>query len=89
MVGDYEADGTLEGHQLIRLKEPVPCKDGPVKVIVTPQTEETGRGKPHRPALEALSSLLAQHDDLTPEQWAELEKVIEEHPLRIRKEPAA
>lgn len=89
MVGNYEAEGTLEGNQLIRLKEPLPCKDGPVKVIVTPQSEETGRDKSNRLALEALSSLLEQPDDLTPGQWVELEKVIEEHPLRIRKASAA
>jgi hypothetical protein len=89
MVGRYEVEGTLEGNQLIRLKQPLPCKDGPVKVIVTLQTEETGRGNPNRPALEALSSLLAQPDDLAPGQWVELEKVIEEHPLRIRKASAA
>lgn len=89
MVGDYEADGTLEGNQLIRLKEPLPCKDGPVKVIVTPQTEETGRGDRNRAALDALDNLLAQPDDLTPGQWVQLEKVIEEHPLRIRRAPAA
>jgi hypothetical protein len=89
MVSGYEADGTLEGNQLIRLKEPLPCKDGPVKVIVTPQTEETGRGDRNRGALDALDNLLAQPDDLTPGQWVELEAVIEEHPLRIRKAPAA
>lgn len=89
MVGGYEADGTLEGNQLIRLKEPLPCKDGPVRVIVTPHTEETGRGDRNRAALDALDNLLAQPDDLTPGQWVQLEKVIEEHPLRIRKAPAA
>lgn len=89
MVGHYEVEGTLEGNQLIRLKDPLPCKEGPVKVIVTPQSEEAGRGQSNHPALEALSSLLAQPDDLTPGQWAELEKVIEEHPLRIRKASAA
>jgi hypothetical protein len=89
MVDHYEVEGTLEGNQLIRLKEPLPCKEGPVKVIVTPETEEVGPGKPNRPALEALTNLLAQPDDLTPGQWVELEKVIEEHPLRIRKASAA
>ena len=79
----------LEGNRLIRLKEPLPCKEGPVKVIVTLQSEETGEGESSRPALEALNSLLAQPDDLTPKQWAELERVIEEHPLRIRKASAA
>lgn len=89
MAGQYEVEGTLEGNKLIRLKEPLPCKEGPVKVIVTPQTEETERDERNRAALEALSSLLAQPDDLTPGQWAELEKVIEKHPLRIRKASAA
>ena len=89
MVGHYEVDGTLEGNQLIRLKEPLPCKEGPVKVIVTPQSEEAGGREPNRAALEALSSFLAEPDDLTPEQWVELEKLIEEHPLRIRKASAA
>ena len=60
-----------------------------MRVIVTPQTEETGRDDGNRVALDALDNLLAQPDDLTPGQWAELEKVIEEHPLRIRKSPAA
>ena len=85
MAGRYEVEGTLEGNQLIRLREPLPCKEGPVKVIVTPQTEETGRGDGNRGALDALENLLEQPDDLTPGQWAELEKVIEEHPLRIRR----
>lgn len=89
MVGHYEVEGTLEGNQLIRLKEPLPCKEGPVKVIVTPQSEETGRGERNRAALDALENLLAQPDDLTPGQWVELEKAIEEHPLRIRKASAA
>lgn len=89
MADQYEVEGTLEGSQLIRLKEPLPCKEGPVKVIVTPQSEETGRGERNRAALEALGNLLAQPDDLTPGQWAEIEKVIEEHPLRIRKTSAA
>lgn len=35
----YEVDGTLEGNRVIRLKEALPCKEGPVKVIVTPQRE--------------------------------------------------
>jgi hypothetical protein len=88
MVNDYEAEGTLEGNQLIHLKAPLPFKDGPVKVIVTPQTEETGRGDRNRAALDALDNLLAQPDDLTPGQWVELEKFIEEHPIRIRRTPA-
>jgi len=89
MAGRYEVEGTLEGNQLIRLKKPLPCKEGPVKVIVTPQAEESERDERNRAALEALDNLLAQPDDLTTGQWAELEKVIEEHPLRIRKASAA
>lgn len=85
MSGQYEADGVLEDNQVIRLKEPLPCKAGPVKVIVTPQLEASEPGKPNRAALDALTRLLREPDDLTPEQWEELEKVIQQHPLRIRK----
>ena len=81
----YEVEGVLEGDRMIRLKEPLPCKEGPVKVIVTPQGETAGPRETNRAALEALDRLLAEPDDMTPEQWAELEKVIEGHPLRIRK----
>lgn len=81
----YEVDGTLEGSRIIHLNEPLPCKEGPVKVIVTPQTEGVELHGRNRRALEALDRLLAEPDDLLPEQWLELEKVIEEHPVRIRK----
>ncbi|MEK7878239.1 MAG: hypothetical protein AAB285_00105 [candidate division NC10 bacterium] len=85
MSSDYEVEGVLEGDRVIRLKEPLPCKEGPVKVIVTPQAGGTELLEPNRAALEALDHLLAESDDLTTEQWAELERVIEQHPLRIRK----
>jgi hypothetical protein len=84
MAEGYEVEGTLEGNRVIRLNEPLPCKEGPVKVIVTPHTEETEPRQSNRAALGALDDLLAEADDLTPGQWAELEKVIEENPLRIR-----
>ena len=80
----YEVDGTLEG-RTIRLKDSIPCKEGPVKVIVTPQTERVEVNGRNRSALEALYRLLAEPDDLSPEKWLELEKTIEDHPLRIRK----
>ena len=85
MSGGYEAEGMLEGDRVIRLKEPLPCKDQPVKVIVTPKTETANLRESNRMALVALDRLLAEPDDMTTEQWVELEKVIEEHPLRIRK----
>lgn len=85
MSGGYEVEGVLEGDRLIRLKAPLPCKEGPVKVIVTPQAEGTQLAEPNRAALEALDRLLKESDDLTQEQWTELERVIEQHPLRIRK----
>lgn len=81
----YEVEGVLEGDRTIRLKEPLPCKEGPVKVIVTLQDEAAAPPVANRAALEALDRLLAEPDEMTPEQWAELEKVIEGHPLRIRK----
>lgn len=89
MSGGYEAEGILEGGRVIRLKEPLPCKDQLVKVIVTPQTETANLRERNRLALAALDRLLAEPDDMTTEQWVELEKVIEEHPLRIRKDVAS
>lgn len=83
----YEVDGTLEGGT-IRLKKPIPCKEGPVTVIVTPQTEKVELEGRNRSALDALDRLLAEPDDLSPEKWLELEKAIEDHPLRIRKSVA-
>lgn len=85
MKGRYETEGTLEGNRVIRLKEPLPCKDGPVKVIVPPEAEDLDVEETNRTALEALDRLLAEPDDLSPEQWVELDKVIEGHPLRIRR----
>ncbi len=81
----YEVEGVLEGDRMIRLKDPLPCKEGPVKVIVTPQDETVAPRGTNHAALEALDHLLAEPDEMTPEQWAELEKVVEGHPLRIRK----
>ena len=80
----YEREGTLEGDRIIRLKEPLPCKEGRVKVTVTPETEAAESPEASRGALEALDRLLREPDDLTPERWAEMERAIEEHPLRRR-----
>lgn len=84
MSRTYEAEGVLEGDRMIRLKDPLPCKEGPMKVIVTPQDETASPRVTNRAALQALDRLLREPDDMTPEQWAELEKVIEAHPLRTR-----
>ena len=85
MSSAYEREGVLEGDRVIRLKEPLPCKEGRVKVTVTPQTEVAEPPEANRAALEALDRLLGDPDELTAEQWAELDSVIREHPLRIRK----
>ncbi len=85
MIDSYEVEGRLEGNRLIRLNEPIPCNEGPVRVIVKPLAEGADIGQQNRAALEGLNQLLEEHDDLTPKQWDELEKVIEDHPLRIRK----
>ena len=82
----YEVDGTLEGNHVIRLNEPIPCKEGPVRVVITPQPERTEVKKRNRTALEALDRLLAEPNDLAPEKWVELDKIIDEHPLRIGKD---
>ena len=71
----FEVDGVLEGGRLIRLKEPLPWKEGSVKVTVT-QGEESESREANHAALEALDRLLAEPDDMTPEQWAELDKII-------------
>lgn len=44
MSRTYEAEGVLEGDRMIRLKDPLPCKEGPMKVIVTPQDETVPHG---------------------------------------------
>ena len=86
MTTRYEVGGVLEDSRVIRLNEPLPCKQGPVKVVIEPlQPEETQLPERNRLALEALDRLLAEPDDLSSEKWAELETTIEEHPLSIRK----
>ena len=85
MSSRYEVGGVLEDSRVIRLNEPLPCKEGPVKVVIeTLQPEGAQLLERNRVALEALDRLLAEPDDLTSEKWMELEKIIEEHPLRIR-----
>jgi len=81
----YELEGRFDGNQVIRLNEPLRCPEGPVRVIVTPLAAKTEQGQQNRAALEALHHLLAEPDDLTQEKWMELEKLMEEHPLTIRK----
>jgi hypothetical protein len=86
MTSRYEVGGVLEDSRVIRLNEPLPCKEGPVKVVIEPlQLEGAPLLRRNRLALEALDRLLAEPDDLSLEKWMELEKIIEEHPLRIRK----
>ena len=86
MSSRYEVGGVLEDSRVIRLNEPLPCKEGPVKVVVeTLEPERSPLLKQNRLALEALDRLLTEPDDLSSEKWMELEKIIEEHPLRIRK----
>ena len=85
MTSRYEVGGVLENSRVIRLNEPLPCKEGPVKVVIeTLQPEGTQLPERNRVAVEALDRLLAEPDDLPSEKWIELEKIIEEHPLRIR-----
>ncbi len=85
MTSRYEVGGVLENSRVIRLNEPLPCKEGPVKVVIeTLQPEGTQLPEQNRVAVEALDRLLAEPDDLPSEKWIELEKIIEEHPLRIR-----
>ena len=63
-----------------------PIKRGPVKVVIEPlQPKGSQLLDQNRVALEALDRLLAEPEDLPSEKWLELEKIIEEHPLRIRK----
>ena len=59
------------------------------KVIVTPQPHANELQQRNRMALVALDRFLAEPDDLPPEKWLELEKIIEEHPIRIRKNTLA
>ena len=86
MTDRYEVGGVLEDSRLIRLNEPLPCKQGPVKVVIeTLQPEATQSLQPNRVALEALDRRLAEADGESSEIWTQLEKIIDEHPLRIRK----
>jgi len=86
MTKRYEVGGVLEDSRVIRLNESLPCKKGPVKVVIeTLQPEGTEVAERNRAALEALDRLLAEPDDLSLDKWMELEKIIDEHPLRIRK----
>ena len=83
MMHGYEGEGTLEGDRVIRLDAPVPYKAGRVRVVVNPLDDSSDRRHQNQAALEALQQLLDQADDLTPGQWEELERVIEEYPVRI------
>ena len=87
MTDRYEVGGVLEDSRLIRLNEPLPCKQGPVKVVIetTLQPEATHALQRNRVALAALDRLIAEADGESSEIWIQLEKIIEEHPLRIRK----
>ena len=85
MTSRYEVGGVLEDGRVIRLNEDLPCKQGPVKIVIeTLQPEGIHLPERNRDALKALDRLLAEPDDLSSEQWMELENIIEEHPLRIR-----
>ena len=86
MSDRYEVGGVLEDSRLIRLNEPLPCKQGPVKVVIEPiQPETAQRLQRNRVALEALDRFLAEDDGESSQTWTQLEKIIDEHPLRIRK----
>ena len=87
MTDRYEVGGVLENGRLIRLNEPLPCKQGPVRVVIeTLPPEATQSPQRNRVALEALDRLLAEADGDSSETWIQLEKIIAEHPLRIRKD---
>lgn len=79
----YEVDGVLEGDRLIRLRDPLPCGEGPVRVSVTPLNQPGGIRTSNRMALAALDRLLSASDDLPPDQWEELDRIIREHPFRV------
>jgi|GEM_PF-2892510 len=85
MARSCEGEGILDGDRVIRLNEPLPCKDGPVKVIVTAQAVDRGRDERGRAALGAFDDLQREPEELAPERWREIEDLIEAHPLRIRK----
>jgi hypothetical protein len=84
MTDRYEVGGVLEDSRLIRLNDPLPCKQGPVKVVIeTLQPEATQSLQPNSVALEALDRLLAEADGESSEIWTHLEKIIDEHPRLI------
>jgi hypothetical protein len=86
MADRYEVGGVLEDGRLIRLNEPLPCKQGPVKVVIEPlQPEAAQIPEQNRVALEALARFLAETDGESSETWTQLEKIIDQHPMRIRK----
>ena len=63
MTDRYEVGGVLEDSRLIRLNDPLPCKQGPVKVVIeTLPPEATQSLQSNRLALEALDRLLAEAD---------------------------
>jgi len=77
MTDRYEVGGVLEDSRLIRLNDPILCKQGPVKVVIeTLQPEATPSLQPNRVALEALDRLLVEADDESSETWMQLEKSL-------------
>ena len=87
MTRHYEVEGVLENSRVIRLNEPLPCKKGPVKVVIETLQAESQLRERNRAALQALDRLLAEPDDLPSEKWLELDNLIAEHPVRIRVRP--
>ena len=87
MTRHYEVEGVLENSRVIRLNEPLPCKTGPVKVVIETLQAESPLRERNRAALQALDRLLAEPDDLPSEKWLELDNLIAEHPVRIRVRP--
>jgi hypothetical protein len=83
MERTYEVEGVLEGDRVIRLRAPLPCGEGPVRVSVTPLGRPGAIPLSNRRALAALDHPLSAPDDLSPEQWEELERVIREHPFKV------
>ena len=66
MSNRYEVGGVLEDSRVIRLNEPLPYKEGPVKVVIEPlQPKGSQLLDQNRAALEALDRLLAEPEDPT------------------------
>jgi len=84
MTRHYEVKGVLENGRLVRLNEPLPCKKGPVKVVIETLAAESHLPERNHAALQALDRLLTEPDDLSSEKWLELANPIAEHPLRVR-----